>query len=837
MRTRFLLRLVLVAIPTIGLMLLWLAFLPRQGQASAPAASLAPAGAEAAVQAPTPVPVPDPHWVELVRAHESGRESLLAQPLSMNLNLTQGFIAGRVPSAAWVDIAVMDQGELIDESSVMPVFDGTGFLYWAYLNMYYFESGNVVWVTQGASAISMTVPVLTSLAYPQTDILSGTAPANVDLTAYLFPFASPEDVFTHTAIASVDGMYLLDWSPPVDLRPRDRGYILYAQDDVHQAYVSFAAPFLRVQVGGSEISGLAAPNPYYGEVYIAVEDASGARLGEFYTYNESNGSFSSQACDKYGDSGCLSLAPTNRVIVTVGGQTFSMTVITLTAQADRQAGQVSGLAPALQAVEVLRFRGPIGRWGDNLWYQTPLEQVVVTATLDGVYTALMPLQAGNFGAALVTTTEGNQGYTRYALPYLHARLGRPSEYEFSWVRMWGNMSEPLVPITVEVQGPSGYLKDWYTLETRDNGYFEDPYDSETNLSLDSGDLITLTTPQGLQIAWLLPVLTVEADPATEILSGLAPPFAQLVVTLHDYTQLTVTAGFDGQYSLDLSGLGGFDVYPSGSVELTSPEGYTVERIFSVHLEAECPPHLDSVQIGGNVVYLSGWDSCGPLTFRLRGEDGQIKFEDNYDWDPSSIWLHDESGAPILIAIGDQIELFAGGGIETSVVPTLTAVLDPHTDQVYGQAPPFSMLELGFEWNSPLTTTSDAQGVYTADLAGKVDLEAGSALQVALSSSPRYSAYSVLPVLTAHLYNTHISGRLQPFTPYTITLNTPVTVTAFLTGSADTAGYFVNYMYPPPVGMPMAQPGDRLEMETPSHLWEMILPWLTARFSPEDHDSR
>ena len=233
MRTQILLRLVLVVLPTVGLMFIWLAFLPRQGQASCARGYHSSCGRTGShPRRPRPPPPLTRARVEIVRARDSVHGAAPeAAPPSINLNLTDGTVAGRVASPAVVEVVLIDQGQVIGSLSVLPVPDGGGFFYLASFSWYMapFQPGYEVWVTQGLATISMTVPVLTGLAYPQTDILSGTAPANAALLAYLFPAASPGKVYTRTTTAGGDGVYQLDWAPAVDLRPQDSGYILYVQ--------------------------------------------------------------------------------------------------------------------------------------------------------------------------------------------------------------------------------------------------------------------------------------------------------------------------------------------------------------------------------------------------------------------------------------------------------------------------------------------------------------------------------------------------------------------------------------------------------------------------------
>ena len=484
----------------------------------------------------------------------------------------------------------------------------------------------------------------------------------------------------------------------------------------------------------------------------------------------------------------------------------------------------------------MRFGGPLAEWEGCIWQEQPLSRETVTATAGGGYTATLPLQVGNYGAALATTPEGNQVYTRFAVPYLHVALGKPPDY-YPWAYIWGQVAEPSVPITVEIQGPSGYLKDWYTMRSWRSGYFSDiKYSnikySNLELSLEGGDLLTLTTPHAPPVSLLLPGLTASADYLTEIVSGQAPPFSQLFVIVYENSvQLTVTADAEGQYSADFGAMGGFLSYARGEVVWTSPQGYHVVRNFQAPPIDEhiCPPRFYSAQIGGNELNLEGSYGCGIYTLRLRGADGLVKLESVISGYQLYFQLYDVNQRPVLILPGDQLEIASGGDVEISVIPTLTVNLDPQAEQVYGQAPPGAEINLYFGYDGPYWTgTVSAQGTYTADLVGIIDLDAGTSVMASLQGRPNYFRYGVIPVLETWLYHPHVHGRLEPLTPYTLTLSTPITSTAPITGYADADGDYGPNVYPAPEGTYHGFPGDSVQVETPTRLWQMVLPMLTAR---------
>ncbi len=205
-----------------------------------------------------------------------------------------------------------------------------------------------------------------------------------------------------------------------------------------------------------------------------------------------------------------------------------MTVLTLIVQVDLDQRVVEGNASANQPIELRRFNGPLCCYSNPLWSESPVEQTSITATVSGSYSATMALARPNYGLAIVTAADGNQTYARFAVPYLAVRMGsgymQPIMFE-------GQVNDTAAPVTITIQGRSGYFKDIRSTTSASSGYV---YDSGASVTLDSGDVITVVTEHQVQAALRLPSLTGEIDPVTDIVSGTAPPNTQLKVTLNTY---------------------------------------------------------------------------------------------------------------------------------------------------------------------------------------------------------------------------------------------------------------------------------------------------------------
>jgi len=864
------------AAATCLLTLFWL-LLPSAGQAS----PMSEVPTSVSLLKPSPPPTPDLRWLALIRAQQPHPLAApqIASP-SINVHLTDGFVAGRVAIAATVALSVTRAGSQVAHATVAPVPIDDGFFYLAYpywsSNSYavgggggyygVFLTGDVVWVSQAGTVVSMTVPALSALAATSSDTVYGTAPISEPVTVYLFPFATPEVSYTRTVTTDGAGNYQADFAP-TDLRPHDSGYVAYAEASDRRAYIRFVAPLLRVRVNAWEMSGFAAPRS---TVLITATDAQGTPWYWLNAYASTDGSFWIPSFEW-----TRLLQPGDHVTATAGGQSFSTTVLTITAHADLISGQVWGEAPSSQSVEVMRFVGPLQSGYDSIQLDLPAEQTTTTATLNGHYTASLPLAPADYGAAVVTGPDGQQTFTRFNVPYLWVHVGEDdATWPYDYYAVWGQVDDFAVPITVAIQGPSGYLKDLRHITAAGNGYFLDGLYHQDYPALDSGDIVTVTTPHGVQTTLVLPVLTAQAEPISDTVFGLAPPGMRLTISVYGWSPqpppfptptptpphtnlgtgggpgpspftLVVTATVQGEYIADFSGLVDITNQSSGHVQWTTPEGHTVVRGFRA--TQRCLPRLEYIQVGGN--HLSGWSDygCPSIALRLRDASGRIKAQQwIYYQGYFYFYLYDGS-RPVPILPDDIVELEPGGQVTfpvmtptppyaiaapsegqviTTSVPVLTVLLDAVANTIAGQAPPGTVLSLGvyheYGFRHWLTTTVSAQGTYSVSLDDLYTLAAGDQVRAGLSlAGVSFCAEEVIPLLKASLYERPaLQGWLSPLTPYTISLSSPRLITAEVSGYAGTEGEFRAWLV-------SLMPGDTVVVTTPQRVLSLTLPLLSA----------
>ncbi len=794
---------------------------------------------------------PDPRWLDLLRTPSGGIRLQSAIP-SLHIHLTDRMVAGRMPAPAAVSVQIRRNGIVVATVTAYPIPDGDGYLYVAYpaylyqsgcggpCGCFFFQPGDEVRAVQGSTIVSLTVPPLTARADPETNVISGTAPPSSLVTLYLYPRADPSAVLTDTAATDDQGHYEAHWHP-TDLRPGDTGFVAWNADPYRAAYVRFVAPLLQVQWNGAEVLGMAAP---CSTIHLTVRDPAGQWLGESWAWTDRYGSFQTWLYWMEKGEGVRRLLPGSRVVGEAAGQTFATAVLSLTVRADRENGRVLGTAPAGAELRALRFPGPL-RYSRSVLEQAPVEEITGTADVSGHYTLPLSLAPADFGALFAPGPDGHETFARFAVPYLFARLGPlgPAVVIPHNVRLWGQVDGAHVPITVAITGPRGYPKDLRFLTSGSGGEFSD-LSSERDVLLETGDILTVTTPEGVQVAATLPMLTVRTDPLSDTVSGEAPPGARLEVFVYaaplglyggggpEYPvyrifSRIVTATAGGTYIADFRGIADIPPHAAGEVVLYLSEDAAVGRSF---IPSSCRPTLTRVTVGGN--YLAGvsGQGCPSATVTLLGPEGDLKAQRiaDFQWwayfyfyfyqEGACVpgWECDPRSVPILILPGDRIEIRSAGEVLTWTVPTLTLAIAP--EGLTGQAPPGEPLTAefldddGVSHRVPVTATD--QGVYTVPLTG-IHLAPGRMIQVSWRSGETFfCAQDLIPSLEVVLFSEYLYGYLHPLIPYTVT---PTFVTAYAGPEGGIAARTQRLV-----------PGEQITVTTPREAISLTMPFLSAR---------
>ncbi|HNB53018.1 MAG TPA: hypothetical protein PK530_13805, partial [Anaerolineales bacterium] len=505
--------------------LFWLALIPKET-----ATAIHPDVSPASIQRSTTSPPADLTWINLLKTLHATKDAP-DLTLSLNLNLNTQHLAGHTPLGSSITISVTREGALIANALTTPVPDLPGFFYETYLEWigytYGLQPGDLIWLHQAGSVVTMTVPTLNSQASSPNDTLSGLGPANASLLAYLLPYADPTASYTQTTTTEADGTYQFDWGNSPGVAPADRGFVAYTPAPNQSVYSLFVAPLLRAQLNGQEISGYATP---YASVYLTVRDTNGELLSSGTAYTYDDGHFSTIDYERFSEA---TIQPGYKIFADVEGQTFSMTAQALTIALDAQNSEITGETSPNSPVQVIRFDGPLDENPySEFWILPPDEIHAGTANASGEFTFPVSLQPGNYGAVAVTGADDFITFVRFNMPFIRVFQREPYDYRLTFIT--GQVNQFNTPIEIAIQGPSGYLKDIFSVETQPNGFFVGGEVENNDLSISTGDVITVSTENGVETSMHVPTFTVETDAEADTVSGQAPPDSQLTISLSDY---------------------------------------------------------------------------------------------------------------------------------------------------------------------------------------------------------------------------------------------------------------------------------------------------------------
>lgn len=855
-------------------------------------------------QAPQPAEAPtteltalDPHWLKLVRGEWPqpglGPEQTQA-PQTLNVLISDQTVAGRTNNVGPVLISQMRGTTLIASLSTKPIPDGSGFFYATKLSsipqyglpcypggncFLPLTAGDVIQVAQAGSLLTMTVPAMTALAYPKEDVIRGTAPPSQTVAVSWFSADDPNLSAARTATVTAISEFTVSLAGAADVRPRDSGFVALATGPNATAYQKFIAPFLRAQLNGSNIMGYASP---FSLVNLEVRDARGiVRTGS--TIANGDGEFIGGVY-----SGTLySLAPGD-VISASGAQAFSMMVEPVSARASYTQAQVTGTAPANRLVLLEVLHGPISlSYVSTPIIATPTQ--AVTSTSAGTFSAAAALQAGDYGTANISDAEGNQTYVPFTLPYLRARMGEAVFNNNSYVDLsvlMGQLDVYSVPVTITIQGKSGYIKDiraasiygdWGYFNS--NTYYGGSNDATTNL-LSAGDVVTVASRLGAHIVFALPTLTAQSDTATDTVVGTAPPNSVVRIKVGNsyaysypypvpaeptaapvpantplpalskqYPQggggptptpiaggynpnivatLVVTTNANGLFSASFAGLVDITSQSVGEVEWISPQGYTAVQSFRA--QGYCAPRLYEVNLSRSTLGLDQMSNCPQYTVRLLGANGAEKAALQFTGGIQNLFFAQR------ILPNDTIELIADGRTTQWRVPSIAVALNPATDVVSGTAPPNSAIQAwvvnapayityGYKDNTTLfTATVGASGVFTKSLGGILDIAPGTTIRLSVNNEPRFVIENALLWTRTHLYQPYLDVTVPNQNSFSLTVQSPGSspIAANLLGEA--------FFYPADRAIVTRTivPGDQIKITSAQQMTSFTVPTLSAK---------
>jgi hypothetical protein len=424
-----------------------------------------------------------------------------------------------------------------------------------------------------------------------------------------------------------------------------------------------------------------------------------------------------------GDPAAVLLVPGDRVAVTAGAQTTTVTVPAMSATAAADSDVLSGVVPPTSAVYVQLHR-------DATWFDgpDPEGQIVPVGAGGGFRLELagrFDLAPGTYGEVGMLDAAGNAYFLPFAVPavtlyaplyYAAVRAEPPARgVVLSFEDGAGNVRFRSVPGTAVGGGL------FLCLLSRDNRP-EDPL-----FVPEPGDILVLSVDGRERVREPVPWLTATVDPAERAVAGLAPAGARLAVTLvaSDAADApsaagVTRAGADGGYRLTLPELSAPGEEARATVVGYAGGGAAFGAVGRVPRQRVA---LFGHRLTGR---LAGW---GHLEVEHQPADGGPPASAGLRTDATgtfSLELY-HRGEPVTIRPGDRLRLRPElGEPVTLTVPALTAESDPAARTVSGTAPASSTLRVATyaaapdyfgnqQYAQPSTTLygrADAAGRYT-----------------------------------------------------------------------------------------------------------------------------
>ncbi|HFD40852.1 MAG TPA: hypothetical protein ENJ31_13500 [Anaerolineae bacterium] len=571
------------------------------------------------------------------------------------------------------------------------------------------EPGNVLYTHQkGEALFSMDIPNLSARVDCEADTVSGVAPPNITSTDPNSPpnlFAWAQGV-NHDAgswqtyyvymTTDANGNYTTSFTytypitGTLDLRPPNTyGYLSYANDRGNIVALFYHTPEVRVQENGYWVDGYAEADVM---VTVTLKSGSGVVKGSFVDQANGSGWFGGNLHDVYGNS-VKSVA--GDVVEMEASPLVTVPVEPLTALADPGADTVEGQAPP-NIISTDTITPPnlyVNVWGAGSQW--------VTSTVTGDYLAdnVGDFGPGAFGETRYYNGNGDQVYINFAAPIVYVRGDRWGNYvRDNHVEGTGNPAQ-LTEVVLKRGGTTvatastfpGIGSGWWAV---------DLYDSYGNpVDIQAGDTVEVTC-NGKTTTVDIPTLTADADPDTDVVTGIGP--ADVVTTTWgaphslyvrvdqpSWTTLIITTTHSGAYSADFSTYGGIDPGSWGWLRYINSDGHYVYDDFQapypqpvVYVRSD---YWNSRYYAEN--YVSGYvpNFCGSGSVTLKDSGGTVKAQATNVWACNSfgVYLYDAYGNPADIQGGGTVEATFGDRTTVVDVPEFDVTSDADMDTVSG----------------------------------------------------------------------------------------------------------------------------------------------------------
>jgi len=579
-------------------------------------------------------------------------------------------------------------------------------------------AGDQVEVEVGGDTITTIVSAIIAAVDLAADTVSGIGPANSSLwISFQRQEGTASRLLEQTVSTASDGSYSADFSAEGIGRWEGSGYAVHADNARADMAAFFWAPFAVVDQTYNDVVGRANVGA---SIVITLTDSGGAvKDVQAPSADPYNGYYQATFV---GD-----VVPGDTVQVVGGGISATIPITTLNATTDRIADVISGQAPPNSS----HLR--VGQWGE---YSPYYEQEGFTSDASGSYTADLSgeVDVHNRGAGeLYYHTDDDLDEHLQSVAY------RTPDYHVSltWDNIEGHTGIPNLPITLTLLAADGVVKGTNVVvgqEPDGRINWADFYADGEKQDVVPGDQVIVETPTFSDTISIVG-FDITIDPATDVVSGTGPANTRLRIWIDWlWPNLEVPTDGEGRFMADFSGIQDIQATSWAHIVYTDPN-------FNLVGYSSTPPHVwfranmssdwvDGSTTANATVWITATDGLGTLKgIRTTTARPDAWFEG------VDLWLDGQRAG---LVPGDIITATSSDGSTTSTtLISITGQMDVDNDTISGQMqdgvfPADGHLDF---WQCSTDQWSGhdfaiaADGSYSIDLSGEIDIQPGDQAQV------------------------------------------------------------------------------------------------------------
>jgi len=642
--------------------------------------------------------------------------------------------------------------------------------------------GDTVTVETATWTNVITVPSLSVDVDPETDIVSGAAPANT--MVLIRAYSRYWDTLGQMVVPTDDsGDFTANFSDQLDVAAGQWICVGCENHDHNENYICRNMPYLRVNQTHDWVEGYASPSATVNLTVTRDTTFTGQ------TTADGTGWFHIEGWEFTPE---LDIQPDDVVEMSSDGVYRRLDIVAMTGNPDLDADAISGHIDGASADEPV----VVDIWEGNAG------GAQATTDASGNYSAdlsFWDVLAGHQIAVWYITQNGDE--CGIVVRYLQIRANISS----SWID-GDTKPDATVNITVTGSGEKGFAE---TTSDKDGYYGTEVYTDSTKVYFGIGDTVNASAGGRAASLFIEGPLTAQADDATDVISGTAPANTDLWIGIWDCGWFDTQSDELGHYTFDAWSVAECDLRAGmgGIVGYRTAEGHQVSVDFSLPSMRVNQTHdwVEGRALGSTTVYVTVTRGLDEFTLSTTSEpDGWFHIEGR-DFAPEGVDIQ----------VDDVVEIGCDGVHRSVTVVTMTGELNTVANAISGtiagaSEAPISV-EIWEEGGGGVETTTDEYGLYSADLDPWV-LKAGDTVAVwyITSNGDELGAVFEVPFARVNYTWDKVDGRVAPYaTVYVTVTNGGVKGTA--SGPAGPDGWFGLY-----AGADVV-PGDTVYATSPAGL--------------------